>query len=216
MKIKIKKLSCYILTICIILCVINPVHTQAKKNQNNGNGNSVEDFSYEIKGKKVILKSYKGTDTRLEIKTSYRINGKKYKTDISSFRVGIGNNSVKFVVFAEGFKKINNATFNSCDVQSVFFPKSLKKIYDNTLSYLHPDNGKIKIYYAGTKKQWKKIFKKYKRKTVKEAWNSSDDPEEKGKALGTSLADKLNSLIGGGYKSSDFEYFFSASPSDVK
>ena len=101
-------------------------------------------------------------------------------------------------------------------MQSVFFPKSLKKIYDNTLSYLHPDNGKIKIYYAGTKKQWKKIFKKYKRKTVKEAWNSSDDPEEKGKALGTSLADKLNSLIGGGYKSSDFEYFFSASPSDVK
>lgn len=213
---KLKKLLCSILMVFIILCAINPVHMQAKKSQNKGSGNPIGDFSYKTKGKKVILKSYKGTDTKLEIKTSYKINGKNYKADISDFQVGIGNNSVKSVIFAEGFKKINNATFNSCDVQSVFFPKSLKKIYDNTLSYLHPDNGKIKIYYAGTKKQWKKIFKKYKRKTVKEAWNSSDNPEEKGKALGTSLADKLNSFIGGGYKSSDFKYFFSASPSDVK
>ena len=34
--------------------------------------------------------------------------------------------------------------------------------------------------------------------------------------MGTTLADKLNEMIGGGYDSSEFEYFFSASPDDLK
>lgn len=49
----------------------------------------------------------------------------------------------------------------------------MKNVYDYTLSYLHPDDGEmINIYYAGTKKKWKKIFTKYERTNVKNAKSS--------------------------------------------
>ena len=66
------------------------------------------------------------------------------------------------------------------------------------------------MYYEGTEEEWNNIFKNYERQTVEEALNSSNDPEEKGAAVGTAAADKLNSMMGG-YDSSDFEYEYSVS-----
>lgn len=169
----------------------------------------ISDFKYELSGKKVKLTGYSGNDKILEIKSSYKIDGKKYKTDLLDFQIGIGDGNVETVIFCKGIKKVNNAIFNSCDVQKVYFPKSIKVVYDKTLSYLHPeDKEKVKIYYEGTQKEWEKIFKKYKRKNVGDS--------KTGEEAGVALADKVNEMIGSGYDSSEFEYFFSTSPDDLK
>lgn len=169
----------------------------------------IENFNYEIKGEKVMLKSCDTSNSTLVIAKSYKIDGKKYKTDLSHFQVGIGNSTVETLILSEGIKKINNSAFNSSNVKRVYFPKTMKKVYDKTLYYLHPDEGDtIKIYYGGTQDEWKQIFKKYKAKSVKEAKTAE--------GKGTAAADKLNKMIGSHYDSSDFEYFFSASPEDLQ
>ena len=169
----------------------------------------IENFNYEIKGEKVMLKSCDASNSTLVIAKSYKIDGKKYKTDLSNFQVGIGNNRVETLILSEGIKKVNTAIFNSCDVKRVYFPKTMKKVYDYTLSYMNPDEGEIiKIYYGGTQDEWKQIFKKYKAKSIKEA--------KTGKEKAVAAADKLNKMIGVHYDSSDFEYFFSASPEDLQ
>ena len=85
----------------------------------------------------------------------------------------------------------------------------MSKVYDNTLAYMHPDDGKlIKVYYGGTQEDWLNIFTEYHRTDIKDAeWGT-----EKGKAA----ADKFNEMMGSEYDSSLFEYFFSASPDDLK
>lgn len=172
----------------------------------------IEDFDYEIVGNTVKLDSYDGNADILEICTSYVIDGTEYMTDISDFQIGIGDSDVRTVIFDEGFTEVANAVFNSTDVQNVFFPKSMINVYDNTLSYLHPeDNDKVRIYYAGTQEEWLNIFTEYKRTKVEDAWESKD-----AEAVGAAVADKLNELIGSGYDSSEFEYFFSANPDDLK
>ena len=171
----------------------------------------IEDFDYDIVGNTVKLDSYDGKAKILEIHTSYTIDNIEYDTDISDFHIGIGDSNVKAVIFDEGFTEVANAVFNSTDVQNVFFPKSMANVYDYTLSYLHPDdNGKIKIYYAGTQEEWLNIFTEYKRTKVGDAWDSGD-----ASAVGAAIADKLNELMGSEYDSAEFEYFFSAAPDDL-
>ena len=74
--------------------------------------------------------------------------------------------------------------------------------------YPKEDGDLIQIYYAGTQDDWGNIFTEYKRTKVEDA--------EFGEELGTSIADKINSMLGGDYDSSEFEYYFSASPDDLK
>lgn len=170
---------------------------------------SINDFRYEISDNEVSLKSYAGKEEVLEIKTSYIINDIEYKTDLSDFQIGIGNSKVKTLILDDGFTQVQNAIFNSCDVEKIYFPKSMTNVYDYTLAYLHPDDGQtIKIYYEGTQDEWLSIFTEYKRTDVDDAeWGA-----EKGKAW----ADKINEMVGVEYDSSLFEYFFSASPDDLK
>lgn len=169
----------------------------------------IESFGYSLSGNTVYLESYIGHDKVLEINTSYAIDGVNYWTDISNFMIGIGNSSVKTVIFDEGFTELYGPVFNSTDVENVFFPRSMTRIYDNTISYLHPhDQAYVKIYYAGTQEEWKNIFTQYQRTRVEDA--------EFGEELGTAIADKVNEMIGSGYDSSEYEYFFSASPDDLR
>jgi len=174
------------------------------------------DFDYETKNGKIFLEQYNGTKETLYIKPYYKIKGKKYKTDLSDFM--LESDDVKFLIIGNGISKILRYTFNSSEVEQVYFPKSMSKIYDSTLAYLTPEEGqKIKIYYGGTKKQWNNIFRKYKRKTLKEAWNSSNKNEERGEAIGASLADKLNEIIGSNkYDSNKFEFYYSVEIKDLK
>ena len=170
---------------------------------------SIEDFSYELSGDTIILKKYTGKAEILEIQSSYTIDGTEYKTDLSDFQVGIGNRKVKTLILCEGITEVKNAIFNSSDVEKVYFPKSMTVVHDNTLSYLHPDDGQtIKVYYGGTQDEWAAIFAEYKRTLVEDT--------EFGEEMGQAAADKLNEMMGMEYDSSLFEYFFSASPDDLK
>lgn len=169
----------------------------------------IEDFSYELSGNKIFLGSYEGKDEIIEIKTSYTIDGIEYVTDISGFQIGIGNSRVKTLIIDEGFTEVNNAIFNSCSVQNVYFPGSMINVYDATLSYLTPeDSNVIKIYYSGSQEDWEQIFTEYKRTKVEDA--------EFGEELGTAIADKVNEMIGVEYDSSLFEFYFSANPDELK
>lgn len=171
---------------------------------------TISDFDYDIEGSTVKLHGYDGKCKVLEILPTYNIDGTDYATDLSDFQVGIGSSHVESVIFQEGITEIYDAVFNSCDVQKVFFPKSMINVTDKTLSYLNPkeDGDLIQIYYAGTQDDWGNIFTEYKRTKVEDA--------EFGEELGTSIADKINSMLGSDYDSSEFEYYFSASPDDLK
>lgn len=199
---------------CATLCSSNIVYAggvtgvEVKKDESEKYG-VISDFDYDINGNTIQLHEYDGKCDILEILPSYQIDGVDYVTDLSDFQIGIGNSYVKAIIFQEGITDVNTSVFNSCDVQKVFFPKSMVNVYDNTLSYLHPeDDSLIQIYYAGTQDDWGNIFTEYKRAKVEDS--------EFGEEMGTALADKLNEMMGSKYDSSEFEYYFSASPDDLK
>lgn len=167
----------------------------------------ISDFDYDIEGDTIFLHSYDGNRKIVEIKNSYIIDEKDYKVDISDFQVS--NSGVNTLILDDGFTEVYTPIFNSCGVKNVFFPKTMMNVYDNTLSYLHPNEGeKIQIYYEGTKEEWLNIFTEYKRTKVEDA--------EFGEEMGTAVADKINEMMGSGYDSSEFEYYFSANASDLK
>lgn len=175
--------------------------------ESSKNKPEIEYFSYKLDGDIVKLDSYIGSGNLVELQPSYEIEGKSYKTDLSEFRI---SHSANTVIINEGITEVDTAIFNSTGVQKVFFPKSMTNVYDYTLSYLHPanDGDTIKIYYAGTQDEWQNIFSEYTRTKVEDA--------EFGEELGRALADKANEMIGSSYDSSLFEYFFSASPDDLR
>lgn len=206
-----------LVTICsfTILGVPIPVYAggvtgvEVKKDDSEKYG-TISDFDYDIEGSTVKLHGYDGKCKVLEILPTYNIDGTDYATDLSDFQVGIGNSYVESIIFQEGITEIYDAIFNSCDVQKVFFPKSMENVTDKALSYLsHKENGDlIQIYYAGTQDDWGNIFAEYKRTKVEDS--------EFGEEMGESIADKLNEMMGSKYDSSEFEYYFSASPDDLK
>jgi hypothetical protein len=168
-----------------------------------------EDFFYTLTDVTIILESCNTHKSTLVIYPTYTVDGKEYKTDLSQFQVGIGDNSVDTLIISEGITEVKTSIFNSCDVQRVYFPKSITNVYDYTLSYLHPKGkgGKIEIYYGGTQDEWLNIFTEYKRTRVEDA--------EFGSEMGDALADKANELLGSKYDSSLFDYYFNADLNDL-
>lgn len=176
---------------------------------------ALSDYDYEIVDDSVKLTKYNGKNEVLYILSEYEADGSEYKTDLSDFSCIVGSSKVKFIIFENGIEEIANATFNSSGIQAVYFPNTMKCVYDTSLRYLHPEEeSKIQIYYEGTAEEWNQIFKTYERQRVKEAWNSSDDWEEKGKAVGSSVAEKLNSMMGE-YDSSNYEFHYSVDESQL-
>lgn len=179
------------------------------ENVNSVEQSGIQQFRYSVDGDSVLIERYKGRSNVLVIEPTYEIEGKEYRTDLSDFSVGIGNSSVETVIFNEGIETINTSAFNSSDVKTVFFPKSLTAIDNKTLSYLHPDDGeKINIYYAGTEEEWDMVLGDYERTKVSDAQTGYDK--------GVALADALNEKLGF-YEvdDSEYEYHFSSSPSEL-
>lgn len=168
-----------------------------------------EDFFYTLTDATIILESCNTHKSTLVIYPTYTVDGKEYKTDLSQFQIGIGNNAVDTLIISEGITEIKTPIFNSSGVQRVYFPKSMTNVYDYTLSYLHPkdEGGKIEIYYGGTQDEWLNIFTEYKRTRVEDA--------EFGSEMGEAIADKANELLGSKYDSSLFDYYFSADPNNL-
>jgi hypothetical protein len=182
-----------LVTICsfTILGVSIPVYAggvtgvEVKKDDSEKYG-TISDFDYDIEGSTVKLHGYDGKCKVLEILPTYNIDGTDYLY-------------VESIIFQEGITEIYDTIFNSCDVQKVFFPKSMENVTDKALSYLSPkENGDlIQIYYAGTQDDWGNIFTEYKRTKVEDS--------EFGEEMGESIADKLNEMMGSKYDSSEFE-----------
>ena len=178
----------------------------------DSNGNSIPSelngFEYSLKGDQLYIEEYRGKEKILTINGSYEIDGVTYKTNLEEFEASI-HGDVEAVIFGEGIETLSHALFNLCDVQKIFLPITMTKVEDGTLSYLHPkgDNEYIQVYYEGTQDQWSQIFSKYENMTMEKA--------ESAEEYGTAAADWLNSLLGGGYDSSEFEYFFEATPEDL-
>ena len=167
----------------------------------------IDEFDYEISGDEVILDEFDGKNKVLEIKPSYEVDGKEYKTNLSEFY--LSGSDVETLILYDGISEVNTAMFNMSDVNKVFFPKTMENVYDYTLAYLHPDDGQmIQIYYEGTQDEWSEIFTEYKRTKVEDAEGAEE--------IGTAIADKINDMIGTEYDSSKFEFFFLASPDDLK
>ena len=167
----------------------------------------IDEFDYEISGDEVILAKFDGKNKVLEIKPTYEIDGTEYKTNLSEFY--LSGSDVETLILNDGISEVNTAMFNMSDVNKVFFPKTMETVYDYTLAYLHPDDGQmIQIYYEGTQDEWSEIFAEYKRTKVEDAEGAEE--------IGTAIADKINDMIGTEYDSSKFEFFFSASPDDLK
>lgn len=165
----------------------------------------IEDFDYELSEDKVLLKKYIGNCETVIIPYFYNVDGSDYLTDLTHFQIGIGNRDAKTVIICEGIADVFDAMFNSCNVDTVYFPKSMNVVYDKTLSYLHPKGeDKIKIYYGGTREEWENIFTVYNGKDIESAGDA-----------GVAAADKINEMIGTEYDSSKFEFFFSTNVNDL-
>lgn len=217
--------------ILVVLLVVGVLSSNPKDNNSNSNmvsssdasntnepvvgvevekeGNPVDDFFYSLTDNTIMLESCNTHKSTLTIYPTYTVDGKEYTTDLSNFQIGIGNSSIDTLILSEGITEVKTSIFNSCNIQKVYFPKSMVNVYDYTLSYLHPkkDTDRIKIYYGGTQDEWSNIFTEYKRTRVEDA--------EFGYELGEALADKANEVIGSEYDSSLFEYYFSANPNDL-
>ena len=199
-----------------------PKKEEAKEDESEGtygqesldiDSENIKKFDYEISGNKVVLQKYNGRKKTLYIESSYKIDGQTYETDLSEF--SLMSSKPTFLILGEGIENINKSAFNCSNLESVYFPKTIKVVYDAALDYLHPDEGeKIQIYYAGAEDEWDNIFQEYQRQTIEEALNSSDIPEEQGAAVGASVAEKLNEYLGE-YDSSDYEFHFSVSENDL-
>ena len=179
----------------------------------DSNGNIIPEglqgFEYSVKDGQVYLEDYIGEEKILTINGSYDIDGVTCKTNLDDFIAGI-HGDVDAIIFGEGIENLSHAMFNMSGVQKVFLPITLTKVEDATLSYLVPegDNEYIQIYYEGSQDQWSQIFTKYEDLSMEEA-NTAEE-------YGTAAADWLNSFFGLGYDSSQYEYFFDATPEDLK
>ncbi len=199
----------------------------------------LSDFSYKLSENRIILNGYSGDNEILEVRSSYEIDGESYETDISDFKIGDKNQHINTLILEEGITDVNLSLFDSCNVQTVFFPKSINIVYDYTLSYLQPDtNETIKIYYGGTKDDWLNIFTKYKEEPAEDTEDAgfeekagaslangatgTDEAEATVNVAGANQTDtasetaKANQTGKNQYDSSLFEYFFSANPDDLK
>ncbi len=170
---------------------------------------SVKDFDYELVDNTVQIHTYKGKKKVLYICSQYEIDGNIYITDLSEFSNAF-KHKTQFIILEEGIKDISVAAFNCSDIKAVYFPETMNVVYDRTIDYLHPDdNEKIRIYYGGSEDEWNEIFTIHERQTVKEAWNSSDEYESKGVAVGAALAYKLNDYMGVySDNEADYEYIY--------
>ena len=125
---------------------------------------SIEEFDYYIDENNIYIKEYKGNSKKVKIKSKYEINGKKHK--VKKFTEGVfAVSDVDSVILPEGLTYIASNTFNSCGIKYVYIPSTLKPVDEgyNFYNYFYEVE---KIYYGGTKEQWKKLTNNEKRTNI--------------------------------------------------
>ena len=160
------------------------------------------DFEYGARDHEAVIYGYTGNAQILKIYGSYF----GYRTNLDECENGISG-SVKAVIFGEGIETVNPAIFEGSNVQKVYFPLSMRSIEDTTLSYLHPDEDFVEIFFEGTADEWSRIFNRYQDMSFAEAESEEDNAR--------TASNWLNSLLGSGYDSSEYQYNFEATPDDL-
>ncbi len=161
---------------------------------NNNNNNEADkityaelsDFEYVINEDGLTLEKYNGDSETLIIHPNYEIDGKSYNVIL-----------------------LEHTIFNGSDIKALYIPKTIETIYDDTLAYLDAEDDKIQIYYEGSKKRWKKVFKHYDSSV-------SNGGKSKAEQRGAAAAEKFNKMLGHEYNANDFEYHFNANIEDIK
>ena len=147
----------------------------------------IDVFEYTVNGDNTLcLDRVRNPETTIIISDTYNINGTEYTVT-----------------------EVADAFFNGSDAENIFFPETIKKIYDNTLAYLHAEH--VNIYYAGTKEQWDTVFTEYKASSASEEWKAGNYED-----AGAAAADKINSLFGHEYDPAQFTIHYDSDVLDVK
>ncbi len=166
----------------------------------------IKNFSYVLSGDEIIINSYKGDNSIVEVMPAYIIEGVEYKTNLTEFKA---TSDVKTWIFDEGITDINKNAFNNISVEKIFFPSSMNVVYDTLLANISLDDGiKVEIYYGDSEDKWDSILTVYEPGSLADA----EGPEE----LGRTLAEKLNKVIDPKYNKDNFRYHFNSSPDELK
>ena len=117
---------------------------------------SIHDFEYYLDEEEIILKKYNGTDKRIKICSTYQMNEKKYKITKFSEPLFFQSN-VYSVILPDSLTTMPNNTFNASSIRYVYIPANLK-VEKSSYSFYRYFHDVEKIYYGGTKEQWKELI----------------------------------------------------------
>jgi len=184
----VKKAIFVVIVVIVLLGIIVPSDRseETKEVSNQLVATDISKFDYSIDNGKLVLQKYKGREKAIVISENYSIEGIEYEVT-----------------------EIAHAIFNGCSADTIYLPKTLIKVYDDTLAYLNAEH--INLYFGGSEENWNNIFTKYEIADTKERWNDGD-----AEGAGEALADKLNSKFGHEYDESKFTYHFETNISDIE
>lgn len=213
----------WIVIVVILLAVVSAIFgskedsketsskTDQKENPENASANEgtqLDDFAYTVDGDNIELADYSGNSAVLTINDKYTVDGVEYIVDdLLNFHVG--SSSVKTLIISEGITELNNTIFNGAAITTLYLPKSLTSIEDDTLAYLNEDD--INLHYGGSEEEWNAILVAHEEKSVSEEWENGNHEE-----AGAALADKLNSWVGHKYDASKFTFHYESNPSNIE
>lgn len=147
----------------VVIFVFGIVGGITKKDKSSDENNSVwassyteiDDFDYYLDGNEIFIKDYKGTDDKVRINDTYKIDGKERK--VVSFNDAVFfASSVDSVILPNGTKYITSNMFNCSGIKYLYIPKSIKSVENTFWGYFHDME---KIYYGGTETEWKELCK---------------------------------------------------------
>lgn len=125
---------------------------------------AIDNFKYYIDGDIVYLTEYKGRDKKVWIGSEYEIDGKTYKTG-ESLEIRFSRNTITSVIIPEGITSIDYYIFYSSGVKYIYIPESLEPA-SGYLSFHHNLRDVEKIYYGGTREEWKILTDNADRKSI--------------------------------------------------
>lgn len=140
-------------TFIIIVGMINEQEEKSlEKNPWMNECTIISDFKYYLDGDEVILDDYNGSDKKIKVCSTYMIDGKNYH--VTKFSGGLfSSGNIYSVILPDGLISMPNNTLSNYHIKYVYIPSSLQ-FNDSSLFYRY-FRGVKKIYYGGTKEEWK-------------------------------------------------------------
>lgn len=112
----------------------------------------ISDFWITLKDDHTItLRAFETHDETCIIASEYTIDGEKWPVKRIGDACFFGRTSLEYLVIPEGVESIEHNAFNSCSIETFYFPSTLKDI-TGIFDYL--ESGERTIYYAGSAEDW--------------------------------------------------------------